>query len=52
MELPQSVLAFKLLDGTLLQYKDRQLVLTAVDYSNLETLFSQIKVALKRFFGE
>ena len=52
MELPQSVLAFKLFDGTLLEHKDRQLVLTAVDYSNEETLFSEIKVALKKFFGE
>ena len=52
MELPQSVLAFKLLDGTLVEHKDRQLVLTAVDYSNVEALFSQIKVALKNFFGE
>ena len=51
MKLPQSVLAFKLLDGTLLQHKDRQLVLTAVDYSNVETLFSQMKVTLK-FSGE
>ena len=52
MELPQSVLAFKLLDGTLLEHKDRQLVLTAVNYSNVDTLFSQMKVALKKFFGE
>ena len=52
MELPQSVLAFKLLDGTLLEHKDRQLVLTTVDYSNVETLLSQMKVALKKFFGD
>ena len=52
MELPQSVLVFKLLDGNLLEHKDRELVLTAVDYSNVETLFSQVKVALKKCFGE
>ena len=52
MELPQSVLAFKLLDGTLLEHKDRQLVLTTVDCSNVETLLSQMKVALKKFFGD
>ena len=52
MELPQSVLAFKLLDGTLLEHRHRQLLLTAVDYSNVETLFSQMKLALKKFFGE
>ena len=52
MELPQSVLAFKLLDGTLLEHKDRQSVLTTVDYSNVETLLSQMKVALKKFFGD
>ena len=52
MELPQSVLAFKLLDGTLLEHKDRQLVLTAVNYSDIDNLFKQMKSALKKFFGE
>ena len=42
-------LAFKSLDGTLREHKDRQLVLTAVNYSNVETLFSQMEVALKSF---
>ena len=51
MELPQSVVAFKLLDGTMLDHKDRQLVLTAVDYDKKDTLFTQMKNALKKFFG-
>ena len=38
MELPQNVVAFKLLDGTVLYHKDRQLVLTAVYYNKKDTL--------------
>lgn len=52
MTLPQNVLAFKLLECALLDHKDRQLVLTAVDYSKVDTLFEQMKAALKKFFGE
>ena len=51
MELPQSVVAFKLLDGTMLDHKDRQLVLTAADYNKKDTLFTQMKNALKKFLG-
>ena len=49
MELPKSVLAFKLLDGTLLDNKDCQLALTGVNYSDKLTLFKQMKTALKKF---
>ena len=52
MELPQSVLAFKLLDGTLLNHKNHQLALTGVNYSDKLTLFKQMRTALKKFFGE
>ena len=48
----QGLLAFKLLNRTLLEHKDPQLVLTAVDYFKVETLFNQMKNALRRFFGE
>ena len=50
MELPQSVLAFKLLDGSLLDNKDKQLVLTCIDYDKKLTLFTQTQTALKSFF--
>ena len=52
MELPQNVVPFKLLDGTMPDHKDRQLVHTAVDYKKKNTLFMQMKNALKKFFGE
>lgn len=52
MKLPSSVLAFKLLDVAKLTHKDRQLVLTAVDYTKKEELFEQMKTALRKFHGE
>ena len=48
MALPDSVLAYKLLEGAWLSQKERKLVLTAVD--KLE--FSAIKSALKRIYGQ
>ena len=36
----------------MLDHKDRQLVLTAVDYNKKDTLFMQMKDALKKFFDE
>ena len=47
MELPQAVLAFKLLDPAQVEQKDRQLVLTGVDYSKKTELFDQMKSSLK-----
>ena len=52
MELLQSVLAFKLLDGACLQHKDRQLILTGINYAEVVTMFKQMKTTLKTFFGE
>ena len=48
MTLPDSVLAYKLLEGAWLSQKERKLVLTAVN--KLE--FSAIKSALKRIYGQ
>ena len=48
MALPDSVLAYKLLEGAWLSQKERKLVLTAVN--KLE--FSAIKSALKRIYGQ
>ena len=52
MDLPQPVLAFKLLEYSDLEMKDRQLVLTGVDYSKATTLFAQMSSSLKKFFGQ
>ncbi|CAC5384736.1 unnamed protein product [Mytilus coruscus] len=52
MELPQPVLAFKLLEYSELEMKDRQLVLTAVNYDQVESLFKQMATSLKKFFGQ
>ena len=50
MKLPQNVVEFKILNGTMLNHKDRQLVFTAVDYNKKYTLFMQMKTVLKKFF--
>ena len=52
MNLPSSVLAFKLLDASKLPHRDRQLVLTAVDYTKKNELFEQMKTALRKFHGD
>ena len=49
MGLLQPVLAFKLLDASKLPHRDRQLVLTGVDYSQKDNLFDQMKASLKSF---
>lgn len=51
MELPQPVLAFKLLECSELEMKDRQLVLTGVNYASVDDLFKQMSTSLKKFFG-
>ena len=52
MELPEAVLAFKLLEGANLNKTDKQLVLTGVDYAKPDTLFRQMTCSLKKFFGK
>lgn len=52
LKLPESILAFKLLESSNLEFKDRQLVLTGVNYENKDTLFEQMKSAMKKFFGQ
>ena len=52
MELLEAVHAFKLLEGAGLDQKDRQLVLTGVDYKQTVTLFKQMGSAFKKFFGK
>ncbi len=48
MKLPDSVLAFKLLDNANLQQRDRQLILTAAT----DRTFGTMKSSLKRIFGD
>ena len=52
LDLPEPVLAFKLLDCSGLSHKDRQLTLTGVNYAESGTLFKQMSVSLKNFFGK
>ena len=51
IDLPKMVLAMQLLDSANLQYKEKQLVLTAIDYNDKELLYEQTKSALRKFFG-
>lgn len=51
IEIPKCVLAFKLLDCAGLEHRDKQLVLTAVDYNEPEKLLDQMMHALSKFFG-
>ena len=50
LDLPEPVLAFKLLDCSGLNHKDHQLTLTGVNYAESGTLFKQMSVSLKKFF--
>ena len=49
--LPESVKAFKFLEGAGFEQKDQQLVLTNVNYENSDTLYKQMTGALKKFYG-
>lgn len=46
------ILAFKLLDGACLTQKDRQLVVTGVDFTKRPTLLDQVSTSLVKFFGK
>ena len=50
--LPEVVLAMQLLDSTGLDKKEKQIVLTAVDYSKKTEMYDQMKQALRKFFGD
>ena len=52
MTLPSPVLTFNLLDSAKLSNHDRQIALTGVDYSQKNTLFTQIKNSLCKLHGE
>lgn len=48
MKLPQTLLTLKLLNGPLLEHKDQQLILSTVNYSNVDTSINQMKNVLKK----
>lgn len=50
MKLPQTLLTLKLLNGPLLEHKDQQLILSTVNYSNVDTSINQMKNVLKKYF--
>ena len=52
MKLPATVLAFKLLDAAQLSKNERMFVLTGIDFSKKDTMYSQTKDALKKFTGQ
>ena len=49
---PETVLALQLLKSVYLERKEGQLLLTAVDYSQKETMYEQVRKALIKFQGE
>ena len=49
--IPSSILAFKLLDRSGLPHRDKQLVLTGVNYTTPDTMLTQMIAALRKFFG-
>lgn len=51
IDIPNSVLAFNLLDGAALEHREKQLALTAVDYKQPSKLLDQMIAALRKFFG-
>lgn len=51
VSIPKCILAFKLLDNAGLEIKDKQIVLTAVSFSEPEKMFDSMQQALKKFLG-
>ena len=52
MKLPSEILAFKLLQKARMNYKEKHLVLTAMNYGNRKSLYEDTKSSLKKFIGE
>ena len=48
-DLPQLVLAMQIIDAANITDKEKQIVLTAVDYLKKEQMFDQSKSALRKF---
>ena len=50
--LPDVVLAMQLLYSSALEQKDKQILLTAVDYSKSDKMYAQMQSSLRKVFGE
>ena len=51
VDIPNCILAFKILDCAGLDIKEKQLVLTAVTFDNPNMMYDLMKSALRKFFG-
>ena len=51
INLPEVVLAMQILDGAKLEQKEKQIVLTGVNYNEKDKMFDQMKTALKKYIG-
>lgn len=51
-EISVPILAFKMLDWAGLTQKERQLVVTGIDFTKKDTLLDQISTSLLKFFGK
>ena len=49
--IPKCILAFKLLDSARLDVKEKQIVLTAVTFSEPDKMYDSMQLALRKFFG-
>ena len=52
MKLPSEILAFKLLQKARINYKERLLVLSGMNYGNRKSMYEDTKSSLKKFIGE
>ena len=52
IELPKVVLAMQLLDSANLGQKEKQIVLTGVNYNDKELMYDQTKSALRKYLGQ
>ena len=51
VKIPNSILAFKMLDNAGLDFKDKQMALTAVSFDDKEKMLELMQQSLKKFFG-
>ena len=51
VKIPNSILAFKLLDNASLDFKDKQIALTAVSFEDEEKILDLMQQSLKKFFS-
>ena len=51
VKIPNSILAFKMLDNAGLDFKDKQIALTAVSFDDKEKMLELMQQSLRKFFG-